>query len=361
MPELAEVECSRAMLEEHCQGKEIKDVIDIESGGGPRSGTFDDKVFEAESIKSHGVFSQALKGTVCERVCRKGKQLWWNLSAKGGAKKKILHPLFHFGLTGSFVVKGVAAMKYMDFKVHDAEWPPKFTKCEIVFKDGSRVAFCDPRRFGRICLREKPLNDLPLSKLAPDPLFEMPPVEHFVEKFAKTTLALKPLLMDQGRAVCGLGNWMVDEVCFQAGVHPETKCSDLNEKEMASVHDAIFSICREASDALKAKQEFPDSWLFHKRWSKKSKTKTFVGKTPVEFIVVGGRTTAIVPSRQKKPSSSSDVKKKGRKRKAEESVDDDEEDEESEQEKEAQKPEKYSKARRQDRTKASPKRTSPRL
>ena len=52
------------------------------------------------------------------RYCRKGKQLWLHL--EGGPVV-----LLHFGMTGSIVIRGVAAFRYKEFVVHDETWPPK--------------------------------------------------------------------------------------------------------------------------------------------------------------------------------------------------------------------------------------------
>ena len=61
-----------------------------------------------------------------------------------------------------------------EFKVSE-EWPPRFCKLEITFGsdgDGEAVglAFTDPRRLGRIRLRDDPLNQPPIVKLGSDPI-----------------------------------------------------------------------------------------------------------------------------------------------------------------------------------------------
>ena len=57
------------------------------------------------------VFVGALVGRRVHAVHRRGKQLWWELEGPGP------HPLFHFGMTGSFSVQGVDAPKYKSFSV----------------------------------------------------------------------------------------------------------------------------------------------------------------------------------------------------------------------------------------------------
>lgn len=40
------------------------------------------------------------------------------------------HPLFHFGMTGAFTVKGEKRHKFVKFTV-DEKWPPRFAKLEL--------------------------------------------------------------------------------------------------------------------------------------------------------------------------------------------------------------------------------------
>ena len=56
-------------------------------------------------------------------------------------------------MTGSCLVRGQPAPKYKSFSVDEASWPPKYTKLELALSDGGRLAYCDPRRFGRVKLR----------------------------------------------------------------------------------------------------------------------------------------------------------------------------------------------------------------
>lgn len=48
------------------------------------------------------------------------------------------HPLFHFGMTGAFTVKGEKRHKFVKFKV-DEEWPPRFAKLELQVRARPRL------------------------------------------------------------------------------------------------------------------------------------------------------------------------------------------------------------------------------
>ncbi|CAN0078826.1 unnamed protein product, partial [Ectocarpus sp. 13 AM-2016] len=97
MPELPEVETSRLYVEEFCLGSTITNVHATEQGGGPRDGQFDDIVI-GEDVTAKSL-KDTLEGRKIVELRRRGKQMWFVLD-------KPPHPLFHFGMTGAFTVKG---------------------------------------------------------------------------------------------------------------------------------------------------------------------------------------------------------------------------------------------------------------
>ena len=294
MPELPEVESARCLLEENCVGTTIVEVNATESGGHARDGLFDDIVFDDKESSATAV-QKALAAKQVVAVRRKGKQLWLQLDRPP-------HLLAHFGMTGAFVVKGIEAASYKEFKVHAEEWPPRFTKLELVFSDGARLAFCDPRRLGRLRLRSDPVNQDPWHALAPDPLLEPVSVATAEAVLAKTAKPIKALLLDQSAFVSGVGNWVADEVLFQAGIHPEAGCNTLSPAQIQRLHGALMMVVNVAVGARAEASQFPDDWLFHYRWGKgKNGTKVPGARGgPITFITVGGRTSAVVVSRQRK-------------------------------------------------------------
>jgi formamidopyrimidine-DNA glycosylase len=104
MPELPEVEAQRRMLEAHVVGQRIDAVVLTEQGGGPRSGTFDDKVF-GEGVQP-GEFATAVQGAYVLAARRRGKQLWMELSREASGPPTACL-LVHLGMTGSLLVRGV--------------------------------------------------------------------------------------------------------------------------------------------------------------------------------------------------------------------------------------------------------------
>lgn len=211
MPELPEVEAARALVEAHCCGRKIVDVIANESGGGPRDGLFDDLV--CAGVSSAAELRAALVGRTLTASKRLGKQMYWELSGSGPSL------LTHFGMSGAFSIfteaaGGATAALYKRVKVDTSAWPPKFCKLELAFEGGVRLAFTDPRRLGRVkLLAGDPLTQPPLSELGPDALTAFPDVPSLAAALASRSVPVKALLLDQSW-LAGIGNYLADEILY---------------------------------------------------------------------------------------------------------------------------------------------------
>jgi formamidopyrimidine-DNA glycosylase len=283
MPELPEVEASRALLESVLVGKRIVKV----------DAAVDEKVFVDVTAPA---FNAALLGSTVQGVHRRGKHLWWQLQ-----DRPTVSPYYHFGMTGSFAVRGLGSTKYKSFVVDTSQWPPKFTKLTVELADGTAIAFTDPRRFARIrLLSGEPLLSEPLKQLGPDFLLSPPSLEDWTRTLSKRSAPIKALLLDQSVA-CGVGNWVADEALFQARIHPESPANALPPDAVAALLDCCVRICRQAADVQADSDRFPPHWLFHVRWGKKA-GKTSEGHA-IAFETVGGRTSCYVPALQKRVSA----------------------------------------------------------
>jgi len=287
MPELPEVESSRLTLAQ-LAGEAITKVQLLE-----------DKLVFGDSQM---LLDEALNGAKFGKPIRKGKNLAVEIKNKKQGEKKYL--LIHFGMTGCLVIRGKSSMQYKAFKVDDASWPPRFWKLVITMANGTELAYCDQRRIGRIKLQSGSPLDIasPLSHLAPDPLVDgVPDIATLTGKMATVSGSIKCLLLDQSGIVCGLGNWMVDEILYSAMIHPETRACDINERGLESLKLAIEYVVKEAVNAIKDSVDYPSSWIFHKHWDQGKKgasSETSKGEK-LCVIKVGGRTTLYVPSVQK--------------------------------------------------------------
>ena len=294
MPELPEAEAQRRLLDRCVVGQTIERVETKEQGGGARDGEVDDKVLDGDVA--------SLAGSRVVAARRKGKQLWLELD-KGKTKHCLL---IHLGMTGSCVIKGEAPPSYKAFSIDDA-FPPKYTKLELVMDDGTRLAYCDPRRFGRIKLRGAEPEEL--AALAPDAL-EAPAVAAMRSALSSKSAPIKAVLLDQSAVVCGIGNWVADEVLYMSRIHPATAASALSADQVKALRAAIVNVCKTACDANADSEQFPATWLFHHRWAKMTTGSIASPIGRIHFDTIGGRTTAFLPDVQKKTGGTAKPSKK---------------------------------------------------
>ncbi|KAL7139916.1 hypothetical protein ABFS83_09G085500 [Erythranthe nasuta] len=276
MPELPEVEAARRALEDHCVGKKIK-----------KSTVADDsKVIDGVSPKD---FEAALVGKTIVAAHRKGKNMWLQLDSPP-------FPSFQFGMAGAVYIKGVAVTKYKRSAVKDTdEWPSKYSKLFVELDDGLEFSFTDKRRFAKVRLLDNPVSVPPISELGPDALKEPMTVDGLNSSLSKKKIGIKALLLDQS-FISGIGNWMADEVLYQAKIHPQQAASSLSKENCATLLKCINEVTIFAVEVDADSLRFPVEWLFHFRWGKKPGK---VDGKEIEFINAGGRTTAYVPELQK--------------------------------------------------------------
>lgn len=277
MPELPEAERARRLIEQVVAGRTIDRVWCAE----------DDIVYAGVTPRT---FARRLKGRKVEAVCRRGKQLWWELDARPW-------PLFHLGMTGQFLTPQDGPLRLASSpKELRHEWPPRFAKIHVWLSDGGELVMTNARRLGRIRLQQDPLREPPLSKLGFDPLTDMPSKREFVAEIRRRNAVLKALLLNQSFAA-GVGNWIADEVLYQAEIDPRRRGTSLTEAQAGRIHAKLRAIVVRACDVDADKNRLPKSWLFHRRWGRDANATTVDGE-PIEHLDIGGRTTAWVPSRQ---------------------------------------------------------------
>jgi formamidopyrimidine-DNA glycosylase len=105
------------------------------------------------------------------------------------------------------------------------------------------------------------------------------------------------LLLDQSFAA-GVGNWVADEVLYQARIDPRRRACELGADEVRALRRELRAVIQRAVAVDADKDRFPRTWLFHVRWGKNKNAQTADGYR-IEHITVGGRTTAYVPQVQR--------------------------------------------------------------
>jgi formamidopyrimidine-DNA glycosylase len=237
-----------------------------------------------------GAFQRQLQDKEVIAVHRRGKQLWFELDAPP-------HPLFHFGMTGAFHTPAAESLPLKSGpKEPSGEWPPRFAKIHLWFDDGGELVMTNARRLGRILLRDAPLHEPPLSQLGFDPLLDLPSPKMFSTMLRSRAAVIKSLLLDQ-RFAAGVGNWIADEVLYQAGIAPHRRANSLSDAEAKRLRGKLKFVIRAAVDVNADDARYPTHWLFHRRWGKRTDATTVRGEA-IEHMTIGGRTTAWVPSVQ---------------------------------------------------------------
>ncbi|KAM7207447.1 hypothetical protein V8F20_002133 [Naviculisporaceae sp. PSN 640] len=295
MPEIAEIARAVHFLRLHLVGKTIKTATAIE----------DANVFGKVGT-SGPEFAAAMKGKKVLSAGSQGKYFWLVLD-------KPPHPMMHFGMTGWIHIKGdrtAYTNYYKRMKPEEIdEWPPKYWKFQLKTEDDPavEVAFTDPRRFGRVRLVDCPGESIrkfsPLVENGPDPVVDTDifTEEYLEKKMRSRHVPIKALLLDQA-FLSGIGNWVADEVLYQAKLHPEQYCDDFSDAEIKELYKSIRYVCQLAVDKLGDSDEFPEHWLFNYRWDKgkKGKSSHLPNGEKLAFVQVGGRTSCYAPNVQKK-------------------------------------------------------------
>jgi formamidopyrimidine-DNA glycosylase len=223
-----------------------------------------------------------LTGRTIRNVGRRGKRIVFTLD--DGNRFYI-----HLGMSGQLTVADPASA----IAPH--------THLEIDVGTAERLRFRDPRRFGGVWwLGTEELA--PAAGMGPEPLTLRP--AQLARLLARTTRAIKNALMDQ-RVVAGLGNIYVDESLFAAGIHPLTPADRLAADEIARLNRAIKATLRRAlrhrgstlrdyRDGEGAAGGFQKLHRVYDRAGEKCRTC----RTPIDRIVLGGRSTHFCPKCQ---------------------------------------------------------------
>jgi formamidopyrimidine-DNA glycosylase len=95
-----------------------------------------------------------------------------------------------------------------------------------------------------------------------------------------------------------VGNWVADEVLYQAGISPHRRAASLTLPELRRLRSRLQSVVHRAVAVEADSDRFPRSWLFHKRWGRDASAETSRRERIVHHTI-GGRTTAWVPRRQR--------------------------------------------------------------
>lgn len=283
MPELPEVETVRRVMADVLVGRKIvsADVAD-------------DSIVLKKVPPT--VVQEAIVGSTVEAVGRWGKYWWLELDR--------MPWLFgHLGMAGwvrditpDDKAKLTTRLREHGKKDWDGEdGLPRYLKLLLETDKGGRIAFTDGRRLGRLWLANSAQEGV--IGLGPDVLNDPWKPKDLAAKLKGRTAPIKALLLDQ-KLFAGVGNWIADEVLFQARIAPAREAGTLSEKEIKKLLAELKDILELAVSVNANSDDYPDTWLFGKRWGGARGKSEYRGHTIVRQPI-GGRTTAWVPDLQK--------------------------------------------------------------
>ena len=270
MPELPEVEIRRQYLENSATLQPIRH-IEVE----------DRKLLTTD----YALLIEQLTGRQFIGTRRVGKNLFVFTDKPGTIVR------MHFGMTGD--------LEYY----HASLDRPRFARIVFEFESGFNLGFLCPRKFERVGLVNDVDAYLAEKKIAPDGLDIS--LADLSENIRRKKSLIKPVLLDQS-VVAGLGNWIVDEVLFQARIHPEQRANSLADGQLQALHDAVRLVLETAIRHEATYRDFPKDFLIHVReWDTSPYDDLEAHKfcprcgTRIERSTVGGRTTFFCPKEQK--------------------------------------------------------------
>jgi formamidopyrimidine-DNA glycosylase len=278
MPELPEVETVARGVDTRVRGDQI---VEVWFGSHKEP-------FKAAPRKQQKI----LEGRRILSVHRTGKHIVCELGPRDGgiAEQPAAQWIVHLGMTGRLLVT-----------TPDALLAPH-THVRVRLNSGKELRFVDPRRFGRLDVRELHREE-GFGGPGAEPLTIG--AEEFATLFRGRRLAIKAALLNQ-KLLAGVGNIYADESLFRAGIRPKRAAGRVTRAELERLRKSLVEVLHHAIrlggssvsdyvDAEGVRGFFQLEHCVYQRTGEPCRTC----QTPIRRIVVGGRSTHFCPVCQK--------------------------------------------------------------
>ena len=180
----------------------------------------------------------------------------------------------HFGMTGT--------LDYYNTSVET----PKYARVVFHFENEFNLAYISKRMFGRLGVVSNVSQYVATKSLGNDAL-EISE-EQFTKALFKKNKNIKAALLDQS-VVAGVGNWIADEILYQAGIYPTSPTKNLSPDQLRVIYRKMKEIMQVAIEVDAVREELPPHYIT--RYGRKSSIDCPKCKMPIDKIVVGGRGT----------------------------------------------------------------------
>src|SRR5580698_6293363 len=200
--------------------------------------------------------------------------------------------IVHLGMTGQLLIGSPEAEML------------KHTHAVLKLQSGRELRFVDMRRFGRLSVvRIDAEKGTGFGAAGLEPLDT--DLEHFIPLFRGRKTPIKSALLNQ-KLLSGVGNIYADESLFRAKVRPRRRAASLTRAELQKLHKGLQKVLREAiklggssvSDYVDAEGREGFFQLKHMVYGREGKP-CFVCRTPIERVIIAGRSSHYCPHCQK--------------------------------------------------------------
>ncbi|CAN5481712.1 MAG: bifunctional DNA-formamidopyrimidine glycosylase/DNA-(apurinic or apyrimidinic site) lyase [Rubrobacteraceae bacterium] len=212
MPELPEVETIKEDIRELVVGAKVESAE-----------VLDRSLVEHPSVED---FERRIEGAEIVGASRRAKHLVVELDSGDSV-------VFQLKIGGQFLL------------VPPAREPKTNLMLVLRLADGRSVFLRDETGYTRAQIYTPEELEERFADLGPEPLTSEEFTSAYLkEKVGSRRAQIKPLLLDQ-KIVSGVGNIYVDELLFDAKVHPRRKANSLSDGEWEEVYSAILENLRE--------------------------------------------------------------------------------------------------------------------
>lgn len=223
MPELPEVETVRRGLVRAKLCAPVQSVWRSE---------FDLRIGEYWARKTE--HTAKLKGLHPQEIARRGKYLLWTFQSEDESQEPWVMVL-HLGMSGALELRRKGEKK-----------APHTHLC-LLFGDGRRVDYVDPRRFGGFRVDRGAAHEQgPLGALGPEPLSPSFSALALHSSLVRRRIAIRDALLNQ-KIVAGVGNIYAVEALFESGISP---LRPANAVTMAECERLVSAIANKLARAI---------------------------------------------------------------------------------------------------------------
>jgi len=244
LPELPEVQTTVDGINKYVRGLSVRDVW---TGYKSAYHTGKDNIKDPKYFK---FFKKEIIGKKIEKASRRAKNVLIHLSDRETI-------LIHMKMTGHILYgkyKRVESGEWIvdSKKENDPLKDPfnKFIRLAFTLSNGKHLVLSDMRRFAKITFIKNDGKEISrhLANLGPEPLEKNFTFKLFQERILKRQNGkIKIVLMDQS-LIAGIGNIYSDEILWRAGVHPETRVSNISKDKLILIFKAIKDTLKKGID-----------------------------------------------------------------------------------------------------------------